>query len=241
MTIPLLAYNPTSRNTRVTAFDVGNEESPKIYDQRNLLQAQELDSLIYAAYRQIFNEQQTIEYHRQRFLESQLRSNQITVRDFIRGLVTADSFRRWVYDCNSNYRFVQLCVQRILGRDVYDLAETRAWSIVLATKGLLGFVDSLLDSNEYLETFGDDTVPYQRRRILPQRDVGELPFARMARYGPAHLEKLISLGHQYGTKPTVPNWWEFPKAPTSPLAYVAGSLVAFSVLYLIALAPVVSP
>lgn len=241
MTIPLLAYNPTSRNTRVTAFDVANEESPKIYDQRNLLQAQELDSLIYAAYRQIFNEQQTIEYHRQRFLESQLRSNQITVRDFIRGLVTADSFRRWVYDCNSNYRFVQLCVQRILGRDVYDLAETRAWSIVLATKGLSGFVDSLLDSNEYLETFGDDTVPYQRRRILPQRDVGELPFARMARYGPAHLEQLISLGYQYSMKPMVPNWWEFPKAPTSPLAYVAGSLVAFSVLYLIALAPVVSP
>ncbi|MEO1182846.1 MAG: phycobilisome rod-core linker polypeptide, partial [Cyanobacteria bacterium J06636_28] len=222
-------------------FDVGNEESPKIYDRSNLLQAQELDSLIYAAYRQIFNEQQTIEYHRQRFLESQLRSNQITVRDFIRGLVTADSFRRWVYDCNSNYRFVQLCVQRILGRDVYDLSETRAWSIVLATEGLSGFVDGLLNSNEYLETFGDDTVPYQRRRILPQREVGELPFARMSRYGPAHLEQLISLGHQYSMKPMVPNWWEFPKAPNSPLAYVAGSLVTFSVLYLIVFAPIISP
>ena len=241
MTIPLLTYQPVSQNSRVAAFDVGNEESPKIYDHSNLLQAQELDILIYAAYRQIFNEQQIIEHHRQPFLESQLRSNQITVRDFMRGLVTADSFRRWVYDCNNNYRFVQICIQRILGRDIYNQAEAHAWSIVLATKGLTGFIDALLDSDEYLEAFGDETVPYQRRRILPQRTVGELPFARMARYGPAHLDQLIELGHRYTKKSLIPNWWEFPKAPTSPLAYVAGSLVTFSVLYLIALAPIVSP
>ncbi|MEO0349897.1 MAG: phycobilisome rod-core linker polypeptide [Cyanobacteria bacterium P01_A01_bin.15] len=241
MTIPLLPYKPVSKNTRVAAFDVGNEESPKIYDRSNLLQAQELDTLIYAAYRQIFNEQQIIEHHRQPFLESQLRSNQITVRDFMRGLATADSFRRWVYDCNNNYRFVQICIQRILGRDIYNQAEAHAWSIVLATKGLTGFIDALLDSDEYLEAFGDETVPYQRRRMLPQRTVGELPFARMARYGPAHLDQLIDLGHRYTKRSLVPNWWEFPKAPTSPLAYVAGSLVTFSVLYLIALAPIVSP
>ncbi|MEM8614135.1 MAG: phycobilisome rod-core linker polypeptide [Cyanobacteria bacterium P01_H01_bin.105] len=241
MTISLLAYTPTSRNTRVAAFNIGSEESPKIYDRTNLLQAQELDSLIYAAYRQIFNEQQIIGHHRQPFLESQLRSNQITVRDFIRGLVTADSFRRWVYDCNNNYRFAQICIQRILGRDIYNQAEAQAWSIVLATKGLIGFIDDLLDSDEYLETFGDDTVPYQRRRVLPQQAVGDLPFARMARYGPAHLDQLIDLGHRYTKKSLIPNWWEFPKAPTSPLAYVAGSLVAFSVLYLIALTPIVSP
>ena len=241
MTIPLLAYNPTSQNIRVVALDIGNEESPKIYSTSALLQTQEMDTLIYASYRQIFNEQQTIAYHRQPFLESQLRSNQITVRDFIRGLVTADNFRRYVYDCNNNYRFVQLCVQRILGRDVYDQAETRAWSIVIETEGLTGFVDGLLDSDEYLETFGDDTVPYQRRRVLPQRETGELPFARMARYGSEHLTQLIELGHRYTIQPLVPNWWEFPKTPTSPLAYVAGSLVAFSLLYLIALIPIESP
>ena len=60
MSIPVLAYSPTSQNIRVAALDVGNEESPKIYSNSNLLQAQEMDALIYAAYRQIFNEQQTI-------------------------------------------------------------------------------------------------------------------------------------------------------------------------------------
>ncbi|MEA5464746.1 phycobilisome rod-core linker polypeptide [Leptothoe sp. PORK10 BA2] len=241
MSIPILAYNPTSQNIRVAALDIGNEESPKIYSTSNLLQAQEIDTLIYAAYRQIFNEQQIIAYHRQRFLESQLRSNQITIRDFIRGLVTADSFRRYVYDCNNNYRFVQLCVQRILGRDIYSQAEAQAWSIVLATKGLTGFIDALLNSDEYLKVFGDDIVPYQRQRILPQREIGELPFARMARYGQEHLEQLVDLGFNYTIKPVMPNWWEFPEAAASPLAYVAVSLMTFAVLYLFAFVPIVSP
>ena len=58
-----------------------------------------------------------------------------------------------------------------------------SWSIVLATKGLQGFVDELLNSDEYLTNFGDSIVPYQRRRILPQRSQGEVTFAHMARYG----------------------------------------------------------
>lgn len=242
MTIPLLAYNPTSQNIRVAALDVGNEESPKIFSTTNLLQPQEMDVLIYAAYRQIFNEQQILKHHRQRFLESQLRSNQITVREFIRGLVTADSFRRCVYDCNNNYRFVQLCLQRILGRDIYSQAETQAWSIVLATKGLTGLIDTLLESDEYLDAFGDETVPYQRRRLLPQRETGERPFARMARYGQEHLEQLINLGYDYESRPLIPNWWELStKASPSPLPYVVFSLLGFAALYLVAFVPIVSP
>ncbi len=66
-----------------------------------------------------------------------------------------------------------MCVQRLLGRDVYQEQEKLAWSIVLATSGLQGFIDALLDSEEYMNNFGYDTVPYQRRRILPQRGSGE--------------------------------------------------------------------
>lgn len=61
---------------------------------------------------------------------------------------------------------------------------------MLATQGLQGFVDALLNSEEYLDNFGNGTVPYQRRQILPQRSQGELPFARMARYDQYHLDKL---------------------------------------------------
>ncbi|NES08399.1 MAG: phycobilisome rod-core linker polypeptide CpcG, partial [Okeania sp. SIO2F4] len=134
------------------------------------------DELIWAAYRQIYSEHQILKSDRQTFLESQLKNGQITVRDFIRGLVMSEPFRRNNYETNSNYRFVELCVQRVLGRDVYSEREKIAWSIVVATKGIEGFIDELLDSEEYLENFGFETVPYQRRRVLPQRDGGETPF-----------------------------------------------------------------
>lgn len=183
MPVPLLEYGPISQNHRVEGFEVPGDEQPRMYTTDNLPTDFEMDILIKAAYRQIFNEQQMLDSYRQRYLESQLRAAQITVRDFIRGLVLSDNFRRLVYDSNDNYRFVRICVQRLLGRDIYGEREKLAWSIVLATKGLNGFVDDLLNSEEYLENFGYDTVPYHRRRILPQRAEGEVTFEHMARYG----------------------------------------------------------
>jgi phycobilisome rod-core linker protein len=193
MTIPLLSYPLSSQNQRVNGFDIPGDEQPRVYSLDNLPNRTEMDEIIWAAYRQVFNEQQIIAYHRQVALESQLRTGQITVRDFIRGLVLSDSFRRLNYETNSNYRFVEMCIQRVLGRQVYNNRERLAWSIVLATKGLIGFVDDLLNTEEYLSQFGDMTVPYQRRRVLPQRLQGELPFARMARYDQQHLRQLQQL------------------------------------------------
>lgn len=195
MSIPLLEYSPTSQNHRVDGYEVLGEEQPTIYSSENLLSPSEMDELIHAAYRQVFHEQQMLNSNRQRELESQLRNGQITMRDFIRGLVLADSFRRRNYEVNNNYRFVQMCVQRLLGRDIYQEQEKLARSIVLATKGLQGLVDTLLDSEEYLDNFGYDTVPYQRRRILPQRASGELPFERMSRYGEEHRQILEEMGY----------------------------------------------
>ena len=47
---------------------------------------------------------------------------------------------------------------------------------MIASQGIEGMVDALLDSDEYLSAFGYDTVPYQRNRVLPGRDLGETPF-----------------------------------------------------------------
>lgn len=41
-----------------------------------------------------------------------------------------------------------MCIQRVLGRDIYSEREKLAWSIIIASKGLEAFVDSLLDSDE---------------------------------------------------------------------------------------------
>lgn len=174
MAIPLLEYSPSSQNQRVAGYEVGSDEQPRIYSTENLLDDSDIGNLIEAAYRQIFFHAFAVD--RERFLESQLRSGQITVRDFVRGLLLSDTYRRSFYELNSNYRFVEQTVQRVLGRDVYNNQEKLAWSISVATKGIVGFVDQLLDSPEYIETFGYDILPYQRRRVLPGRTEGERPF-----------------------------------------------------------------
>lgn len=231
MTIPLLSYPSNCQNQRVNGFEVPGDEQPHIFSTALSPDAQELENLMQAAYRRIFNEQQLLAYHRERFLESQLRSHQISVRDFIRSLLLSDSFRRLNYECSNNYRFVDMCVQRVLGRQVYDQRETLAWSIVLATEGIQGFVDALLNSDEYMDNYGEDTVPYQRRRILPQQAMGAVPFERMPRYGSEHLEKLIALGNDFSATGGESGYYGLPPAELKKIGTaitVAGAVVLTS-------------
>ncbi|MEL7052523.1 MAG: phycobilisome rod-core linker polypeptide [Cyanobacteria bacterium J06634_6] len=174
MALPLLNYPPKSQNQRVEGYTVQGDDQPTIYSAEALLEYSEMTALIDAAYRQIFFH--CFESDREKFLESQLRNSQITVRDFIRGLILSDTFLSNYYAKNSNYRFVEQCIQRVLGRDPYNEREKIAWSIKIGTKGVAGFVDELLDSDEYMENFGYDIVPYYRRRILPGREIGQRPF-----------------------------------------------------------------
>jgi phycobilisome rod-core linker protein len=223
MAIPLLEYSPSSQNQRVLNYEIPGDEQSWIYNAENLLSSSEIQELIWAAYRQIFNEQQILASNREQCLESQLRAGQITVREFIRGLLLSDTFRRRNYEPNNNYRFAEMCVQRVLGRNVYSDREKIAWSIVLATKGLASFIDDLLNSDEYLDNFGDDIVPYQRRRILPQQIVGETPFARMPRYGADYRSKLEEMGyfaHQQGDYPWANNAPYYPPAPVLLVAKI---------------------
>ncbi len=239
MAIPLLEYASSAQNQRVIGYEIPGDEQPRIFSAEQLLSATEMNDLIAAAYRQVFNEQQMLSSTRQKFLESQLRFGQITVRDFIRGLTLSESFRHRNYDVSNNYRFAQMCVQRILGRDVYDEREKLSWSIVLATKGLQGFMDTLLDSEEYLDNFGYDTVPYQRRRVLPQRSQGDLPFARMTRYGADHLAQLQALGYKFETVGGVQQVdlkWRPPASAASFgkfLAYAGGAGVGLAAVAVI--------
>lgn len=240
MTIPLLTYSPSSQNQRVKGFEVPGDEQPRIYTAEYLPSPSEMDEVIWAAYRQIYNEQQILASNRQKALESQLRFGQITVRDFIRGLVLSDPFRSRNFEVNNNYRFVEMCVQRVLGRPVYNEREKLAWSTVIATKGLEGFIDELLNSQEYLDNFGKDIVPYQRRRILPQRVQGDLPFARMPRYGEDHRKQLEAIGY-FQNQPRRDYIWEWQKPPYSKayriIAQVSAvAIAAFMALFVIAVA-----
>lgn len=189
MGLPILNYAPKSQNIRVSASEHNGDEGPRVYSSDNVFSAGDMGVLIDVAYRQIFFH--AFATDKQVNLETQLRNGQISVRDFIRGLLLSDTYKRSFYDLNNNYRFVEQTIQRVLGRDVYSEREKIAWSIVVATKGIKGFVDELLNTEEYLTTFGNNTVPYQRRRVLPGRSQGETPFnIKSPRYDAYHRVKL---------------------------------------------------
>ncbi|NET01688.1 MAG: phycobilisome rod-core linker polypeptide CpcG1 [Sphaerospermopsis sp. SIO1G1] len=164
MSIPLLEYSPSSQNHRVEGYEIPNSDTPVIYRLTSTSLDIDVDEIIWAGYRQVFSEHLILSSYRQTFLESQMRNRAISVRDFIRGLGKSEVFRSQIANVNSNYRLVNLVLQRFLGRKSYNKDEEIAWSIVIATKGLHGFIDALLGSAEYLENFGNDIVPYQRRR-----------------------------------------------------------------------------
>nr|QCI04595.1 gbilisome rod-core linker polypeptide [Apoglossum ruscifolium] len=177
MSIPILKYSLSTQNQRVNSFEyLAGEEQPKVYSTDNLPNALDMDEIIWAAYRQIFSEHQILFDARQIFLESQLRFNQIRIKDFIKGLLLSNTFRSLNYDVNNNYRFVEMCIQRVLGRDVYNEREKLAFAVIIGEKGIESFIDTILNSDEYIENFGDNIVPYQRRRIIAQRNKGEIPF-----------------------------------------------------------------
>jgi len=164
MSIPLLEYNPSSQNQRVAGYEVPGEDTPYIYRLENCIDQTDITNLIWAAYRQVFSEHVILQSSRQSNLESQLKNRAINVRDFVRGLAKSETFRSLVIEKNSNYRLVDIALKRFLGRSPYNTEETIAWSIKIATLGWDGFVDALIDSEEYAIAFGDNTVPYQRRR-----------------------------------------------------------------------------
>lgn len=193
MSIPLLDYKPASQNQRVEGYEVPGEDTPYIYRLEDCNDQTDIQDLIWAAYRQVFSEHVILKSSRQVNLESQLKNRSITVRDFVRGLAKSEVFRRLVIETNSNYRVVELSLKRLLGRAPYNKDEEIAWSIKIATLGWGRFVDTLIDSDEYTQAFGDYTVPYQRRRYKDR------PFNLVTpRYGNYWRDKLEDERYKWG-------------------------------------------
>ena len=180
MALPLLATQLQTMNARVNSFLVsGAQDSRELQSGTGELGGNgNFEGLVAQAYQQIFFH--AFKVDRDPALESQLRNGQITMRDFVRGLLLSQKFRDDFYRCNSNYRMVEQVVNRVLGRPVHGNRELLAYSIVIAHQGLEAFIDTLLNSEEYMGAFGYNAVPYQRSRILAGQAMGTMPFNQQA-------------------------------------------------------------
>ena len=182
-----LPFKQSSQNSRVNGL------TGYLPERRSDLTADLASQIIEKCYRQIFFH--VMSSDRDRCLESQFKSGSITVRDFIRGLLLSERFYRGYVSCNTNDRIVEQVIGRVLGRPVYGEDEKRSWSIVIAEQGFSGFIDSIIESSEYSDKFGNDLIPEQLNRVLPGRSQGEIPiYQRLPRYGESWREHLIRDG-----------------------------------------------
>ena len=118
-------------------------------------------ALIRAAYLQVFG-RDVYEGQRQKVAEIKLENGETTVREFVRTLAKSDLFRNLYWTSLYVTKAIEYIHRRLLGRPTYGRQEINQYFDITAKKGFYALVDAIIDSTEYNETFGEDTVPYER-------------------------------------------------------------------------------
>ena len=120
-------------------------------------------AVIKAAYRQIFERDITRAYGLSiSYLESQVRNGDISMKEFVRRLCKTPLYRQQFFEPFINSRALELAFRHILGRGPSSREEVQSYFSVVSNGGLPALVDALVDSQEYSDYFGEETVPYLR-------------------------------------------------------------------------------
>ncbi|MDJ0533939.1 MAG: phycobilisome rod-core linker polypeptide [Xenococcaceae cyanobacterium MO_207.B15] len=123
----------------------------------------EKQSVIKAAYRQIFERDITRAYNQSiSYLESQVKNGDISMKEFVRRLCKSPLYRQQFFEPFINSRALELAFRHILGRGPSSREEVQDYFSIVSNGGLPALVDALVDSQEYSDYFGEETVPYLR-------------------------------------------------------------------------------
>ena len=134
------------------------------YSLKTGMSGNERQEIVRAAYRQVFERDIAKGYSQAPCAAeaSQLVQGKISMREFIRALGRCKEYRQQFHDRFVNSRVVELAYRHFLGRGVSSLEEFRTSFAILSDQGLNGLVDVLVNSSEYAQTFGEETVPFLR-------------------------------------------------------------------------------
>ena len=119
--------------------------------------------LIRAAYEQVFGTKLLLDTFRVPVLESKLLNGELSIREFVRTLAKSEYYLQTFYLSCSNNRFVELSFKHLLGRAPVSRRELFDYSSIASRQGFAALIDSLVNSDEYLTIFGENTLPYARK------------------------------------------------------------------------------
>ena len=120
----------------------------------------DLQMVIRAVYKQVLGNAHLLESQRLDSAESMLRNGDITVREFVRMVAQSELYKSLFFEVNPAYRFIELNFKHFLGRAPLDQGEISQHVQTYNEEGYAAEIDSYLDSDDYLEQFGENIVPY---------------------------------------------------------------------------------
>lgn len=150
--------NPTI--TRASELGVGLYEDSLPVELFPNSSQEETEIVIRAIYRKVLGNAHIMESERLAVAESQLINGNITVREFIRHLAKSELYRTLFFDNYTTLRAIELNFKHLLGRAPHSYEELVQHSQILYEEGYEAEIDSYLDSDEYVEKFGENIVPY---------------------------------------------------------------------------------
>ena len=122
----------------------------------------ELEQIIRAVYKQVLGNQHLMEGDRLSSAESMLRNGDLTVREFVRSVAQSSLYQKLFFESSSQYRFIELNFKHLLGRPPQEQAEISEHVQMYNEEGYEIEINSYIDSDEYIESFGENIVPYPR-------------------------------------------------------------------------------
>lgn len=138
-----------------------------------------LRECINAAYRQVLGNAHVMDHERLDSLEAELTDGRLCTREFIRGLAKSELYKARYFFKVSAYRGIELNFKHLLGRPPLDQQEIASAASIQSSKGFDALIDSIIDSAEYAEVFGDHGVPYVRS-FTSASGMSMLNFVRIA-------------------------------------------------------------
>ena len=144
------------------SYSMAGTIQPK-FVMKSSLSIDEKNTVIKACYRQVF-ERDIVKAYNIRFgdLESRLKTGQLSIKEFIRSLGKSSAYRQQFYEGFVNSRVVELAFKHFLGRGLSSLEEFQKYFAILSSAGISGLIDNIINTSEYSDYFGEETVPYLR-------------------------------------------------------------------------------
>lgn len=155
--------------------------------------------VIRSVYKQVLGNPHVMESERLVTAESQLCNGDLSVREFVRAVAKSNFYRSRYFESCAPYRFVELNFLHLLGRAPQDQTEVSAHIVRCVAEGYDAEIDSYIDSDEYLNAFGENVVPFYRGRSS-EANMKQVGFNRMFLLdrGPAQIDSSIKASQLVG-------------------------------------------